>query len=199
MLATFLLGSAVLWTFLLVGKAKDDGALVSSWFDMFERCRASVETHEPLFMFNLLPNPALVDPLKNIDARHIKMWSPLVGGGRFAVLEREDVAASGVFRSCEVVLSDWHRPLSRLDIERLTYTFMEERSVLLAKGSHEARDPVPLTRLTSAGFRTSWPNPMGCPVVTAMFAQPELGDFRVISGEQETACSGGPSFMKPST
>jgi len=32
-----------------------------------------------------------------------------------------------------------------------------------------------------------------------MFAQPELGDFRVISGEQETACSGGPSFMKPSS
>ena len=196
MLAVFVIGSTVLWTFLLVSKARDDRTLVASWFDLFQRCRTSIESRQPLFMFSLLPSSASLDPLKTIEDRKTRLWAPL-GGGRFAILEREAGDQTGALRSCEVVPSDWHGSLSRLEIERLAYTFMEQRSVLLGKGSHEAFEPSPVTGSTSAGFRTTGLNPAGCPVVTAMFAEPELGKLTVVSGEQGTVCQGGPSFMKP--
>src|SRR5512140_2654436 len=74
MLATFVLVSALSLSFLLVAKARDDSALVSSWFDMFERCRASVETREPLSMLNLLPSNAAVDPIRIAGAVRARMW-----------------------------------------------------------------------------------------------------------------------------
>jgi hypothetical protein len=200
MLATFLVGSTALFSFLFAAKAREDASLVPSWFDLVEDCRTSVESREPLFMLNVLPTGASPDPVRVIGMSRAKMWAPLGGGGRFAIMEHEDDAPSGVFRGCEVVLADWHRPLSRLEIERLTFAFIEQRNLLLYQRAHEADDIEAMPNLTSLAFRTTSPNPDGCRVVTAMFAEPDEGDFRVVVGEQrEAECVGGVSLMKPST
>lgn len=64
MLATFILGSIALYTYLFVAKARVDAALVPSWFNLVAACRTSVETREPLFMLSLLPTGEQPDPLK---------------------------------------------------------------------------------------------------------------------------------------
>ena len=155
MLATFTLGSAALYTFLFLSEVRDDDALVRSWFTLFEQCRASIETREPFYMLNLLPSGASPDPTKIIGATRTKMWSPLSSAGAFALLEREQDVATGTIRSCEIVQSDWHKTLSRPDVQRLTYAFMEQREALRADGSHLEWDPSPLAGFISAGFKSA--------------------------------------------
>jgi hypothetical protein len=90
MLATFVVGSVALYTFLFAAKSREDAALVQSWFNLVEDCRTSVESREPLFMLNVLPTGASPDPVRVIGMSRAKMWAPLGGGGRFAIMEHED-------------------------------------------------------------------------------------------------------------
>ena len=193
MLATFTIGSAALYTFLFLSKARDDAALTSNWFDMFERCRAAIETREPLQMFGLVAGGE-IDPLRNAAATQTKMWTPLTGG-RFAILEREDPGQGGAFRTCEVVPADWRVPLSRIEMERLTFIFLEQRNALIAKGTHEPRDPVVLPGIISAGFGPLANNPAGCRVVATIFADPKEHKLTSMVAEQPGSCSGASSLM----
>ncbi len=196
MLATFIVGSAALYTFLFVTKAQEDAALVPAWFDMFQRCQTAIETRQPLFMLGLLSGLVPADPLETARPGRTKMWAPLASHGRFAVEEHEDDTQSGALRTCSVVLADWRRPLTRLEIERLTYAFLENENDRLLKGGYEAHTPSPLPGIVSAGFRSLAPNPAGCPVVSAMFATPAEGEFRTSVGEEGGSCQGGASLMQ---
>src|SRR3569623_124920 len=196
MLATFVLGSAALFTLLYQATPRDDAALVPAWFNLLEDCRTSLESRAPLFGLGLLPTGTQPDPLRFMGMSRTKMWAPL-GGGRFAVMEHEHDTQTGVLRGCDVVLADWHRPLSRLEIDRLTFAFLEQRTRLLYQGSHAAHDIDPRADYTSAGYRSKAPNPADCQVVTAMFAEPDKGEFSVLAGEQLAGqCTGGASFIK---
>lgn len=195
MLATFVVGSVLLYGGLFAVEARDDAAFVSSWFTLFNDCRLSVEERQPLSVYGLLPTVVAADPSKVSTASRSRNWGPL-GGGRFAVLERETDTATGTLRACEVILSDWRKPLSRFETERLTYTFLEERTELILKGGYVAKDPEALPGTTSLGFGPVAPNAVACPVISAIFASADTGAFETITGEQGTHCDGGPSFIK---
>jgi len=90
-----------------------------------------------------------------------------------------------------VELADWRHPLSKLEISRLLYAFVEERSALLAMGSHQARELlIPLgAGLTWSSFGPVASDPNGCTVISFAIADPKIGSFKSITGEQ-APCGG---------
>lgn len=196
MLATFLIVSAGSWAWLMTAKARDDAALVPAWFDLWERCRTSIEERLPLNTSGLVPAIVEVDPASRGvgEEDRLQRWSP-VNIDRFVIEETEKDTNAGSLRACQVILADWRKPLSRVEMARLTYAFLEQRSALMVKGTHEARDPSPLFGVTSSGFGPTTSNAASCPVISVTFSTPKDGWFRSMTAEQGLHCDGGPSLL----
>jgi hypothetical protein len=199
LLLSFTAVSAVTWSHLLSGWVRDHSGLADSWFELWERCRVSVETRAPLNTTGLQPVAIVESPTQTTpDARRI-LGRP---GERFAIEEREYETGTGnlVSRACGVVFQDWGRPVTDGESAVLLAAFMRQRSELLADGTHEVRDPTTIHGLISAGFGPIVLNPSGCRVIAGFFINSEAATFNSMVGEQalHSRC-GGPSLLRQST
>jgi hypothetical protein len=193
-LAAFVVVSAAVWSIMLDARGKAQGALVPSWFELWERCRVAIEDRQPLNTFGLVPSVAEKDPTDTERPDRTMEWRAM-NGGRFVIRESEMDTGNGTLRSCNIAPLDWRTPLTREEAARLTYAFLEQRSALLTKGTHEAREPAALFGVTSSGFGPLKRNAVGCLVVSVIFSAPEDAWFKAVTAEQESNCDGGPPLL----
>jgi len=194
MLAAFVVVTAAVWSVILDARGKAQAALVPSWFELWERCRVAIEDRQPLNTFGLVPSASQNDPTIFDRGDRTRQWRTL-NGSRFIIRESEMETGNGSVRECAIALFDWRKPLTREEAARLTYAFLEQRSALLAKGTHEERDPGELVGVTSSAFGPLKQNAADCPVISVILSAPEDGLFRALSSEQSLKCDGGPALL----
>lgn len=195
MLCSFVVVLAVALTGLLATRLQADGALVPSWLDLWERCRVSIESRQPLDLSGLALTVTADDPTYSMTQSSRSRFWRAVEGGRFVIAESEDDSRTGSVRRCDVQLADWRRPLSKQEMERLMYAFLERRNALLVAGTHVAKETTPLDRMITSNFGPKLPNSAGCPVISVVWAIPEDGIFRATTGEQGLFCDGGQPML----
>ncbi|MEQ1899329.1 MAG: hypothetical protein ABL866_01205 [Devosia sp.] len=196
MLLTFFLVLAASWSVLLAGKWRENRELVSTWLGLFDRCRVSIETRQPLEISGLVAISPEPDPLASNRDEHLEYWHPATGG-RFMIRESGTLESDSL-RICEVTLENWRKPLSRNEIAQLAYAFLEVRGRLTALLTHEPRDLIPsVPGIVSVGFGPVEPNAVGCPVISLIMENAEASTFSVMTGEQGAHCRGRPPLLVP--
>lgn len=194
MLASFTMVSALVWTTLVVGASRKETDFVESWQELWNRCRVSLETSAPLDTEGLVPIKAARDP------RQVKVNTHTWGrpNDRFVLFD-DDIAADGEHvRSCEIAVTDWYEPVSERQSAQIVLAFMRQRTDLLAKGKHEARDILVAPDMQS-GFALIAPNPTGCRVAALIVASAEGGFFTSLIGEIPSDCADPSPLTIPAT
>lgn len=186
LLFSFSFVCALLLTALFARTRPDQENLVAEWFQLWDRCRLTIESGAPLDTRHLVPTmlsnlPDLTDDTPD----RFSAWAPL--NGRFAIRSGETGPPERPWRSCNVELRDDKVPLRRSEIAAIYLAFLDQRTQLLIGGEHEAWDPSPLYGMVSLGFRPLRAGPAGCPVINALFS--DMGNtFYSVSGDQSLHC-----------
>lgn len=177
--------------------ANADQNLRDEWMDLWDRCRISVETEQPIDNTDLL----LLEVNNKVDENEVrysvKQWQ--FETGRFIVEETMWEFELSKARKCMVTPNPATEPLSEKDVALLVYDFMIERERLIFAGVHEYRDVLSPFPLILAGLGLKETKDNGCGTISVIVIQafplahqdPEFNTFFSFSRDQSTfpACA----------
>ncbi|MEI4490724.1 hypothetical protein SAMN05216376_11786 [Mameliella alba] len=160
-------------------------SLVQDFDDLFERCRASIETSSVFDSEGL--------QRRNVPERHARDWGVSlaqeawgVAGAELYVLLTEWTSRDGTIRRlCEIRLANEESLLGPGEQAMLLRQFLILQVELIGAGTHEIDNQLsPIPPLVNAAFRLLDRNPNGCIVSNSFAFSPDGRFFSAGSGEQ---------------
>ncbi|MEO1494397.1 MAG: hypothetical protein AAFV19_19805 [Pseudomonadota bacterium] len=154
----------------------DDSAAVfaEQWIELHSRCRAAIETSKPLDTDGLSQAASLTrDGLARDLPADQAAWHG--ADERIVLIDHAPSDANGWFRGCRLELADDSFGVHPDAVGIILTRVLEERSALLAEGTHYVSDPDPITPGFGLGFDAAAPNPDGCLTTTSAFFDQERG------------------------
>lgn len=146
----------------LTGTPSDaPAAFAQNWMDLHARCRTAIETAEAIDETGLTAVTTLKrDGIERDLPKDQTAWHG--SDDRVVLIEFAPTSLSGNTRGCRVEMADdMYAPELRA-ANIVLRGFLEERSALVAEGSHMDADPLPITPGFGLGFQAIAPNADGC-------------------------------------
>ncbi|RYH05818.1 MAG: hypothetical protein EON57_07150 [Alphaproteobacteria bacterium] len=195
MLLSFVVVSATIWTWLIVGTLRAEASFTEEWTDLFTRCRVAVELRTYPDTTGLLA----AAPGEDIDANsgYSRGWAH--PGGRFVLTDTERKDGGPVYRGCSVKMLN-NVPIAPRRQLQLAAAFRQVELDLAAAGTHwQIAAPVAPPSVFEM-FVARDANSAGCEVVAMMSMQRDGFSANAYVAERGDQCRGealGPPGQNP--
>lgn len=185
MLLSFVVVSAAIWTWLILGALRAEAGFTEEWADLFTRCRIAVEQRVYPDVAGLLSVP--VDRSSEPSSGYARSWAH--PGGQFVLTDTEREDSYGVHRACRVSMLGG-RPIAQRKQIQLAGAFLKMELDLSEAGTHgQIASPIAFPAVFEM-FGALKPNSAGCEVVAMIGMSNEGFSANTTVAERGDQCRG---------